>query len=62
MTEAVNVFDGKSRYYGHFYYCWLNGTVTTKEMHMLVTNGILTEAEREEIMKNPRGDAFADEV
>ncbi|KAA6450942.1 XkdX family protein [Bacillus swezeyi] len=59
--EAVDVFEGKSRYYGHYYYCWLNGTVTTKEMYTLVTNGLLTEGERAEIMENPRGDAFPDE-
>ncbi|MEC0484918.1 XkdX family protein [Bacillus glycinifermentans] len=56
------MFDGKSRYYGHFYYCWLNGTVTTKEMYRLVESGMITEEERAEIMKNPRVDAFADEV
>ncbi|WP_150149774.1 XkdX family protein [Bacillus swezeyi] len=55
------MFEGKSRYYGHYYYCWLNGTVTTKEMYTLVTNGLLTEGERAEIMENPRGDAFPDE-
>ncbi|MDA7028448.1 XkdX family protein [Bacillus sp. CLL-7-23] len=56
------MFEGKSRYYGHFYYCWLNGTVTTKEMHNIALNGILTKDERTEIMEHPRGDAFPDEV
>ncbi|MBU5327619.1 MULTISPECIES: XkdX family protein [Bacillus subtilis group] len=56
------MFEGKSRYYGHFYYCWLNGSVTTKELYIHVENGMITEEERVEIMKNPRGDAFPDEV
>ena len=60
--EAVDMFEGKSRYYGHFYYCWLNGSVTTKELYIHAENGMITEEERIEIMKNPRVDAFADEV
>ncbi|MCY8663721.1 XkdX family protein [Bacillus haynesii] len=56
------MFEGKSRYYGHFYYCWLNGSVTTKELYIHVENGMITEEERVEIMKNTRGGAFPDEV
>ncbi|WP_095266941.1 XkdX family protein [Bacillus licheniformis] len=56
------MFEGKSRYYGHFYYCWLNGSVTTKELYIHAENGMITEEERVEIMKNTRGDAFPDEV